>query len=1009
MLISKTPRYRQGLLVVSLFVLSTCLVSAQRFPVYKNLHNFGGTVTNADGKTGPDGLKPESGITFDSTGNAFGTSSSGGANGGNCGNVWEVTTSGKYIDLHDFGGTVKNSNGKSGPDGTSPLCSVEFDSNGNMYGTTLNGGANNFGTVWEITKSGAYLDLHDFGGQITDSQGQTANDGINPQANVTIDSAGNIYGTAQAGGAYRDGIVWEITSTGEYRDLHDFGLQYSEGSESLGGVAIDKSGNIFGTTVYGGVNAQGTLWKLSKTGAFQKLHDFGGKVKNADGKSGPDGTVPSATVTIDSDGNILGTTPNGGPSDKGIVWELTASGAYLDLHDFGGTIINSNGQSGPDGTHPLSAVTLGADGNIYGSASVGGPYDEDNGNNGAGMVWELTKSGTYIDVFDVGGPIENAGFGIPGAIAFDGNGDLFGVSFLGGANFSGTFWELGALAISSVTVSPASVVGSQTATGTVTLNGLAVSGGTSVALVSNTPNATVPASITVAEGSKTATFSIGTLAVGAASAATITASLAGFSQTTTLTVTPAKLTNFTLSPTTVVGGISSVGTITLEGPAPTGGTVISLSSNSSSLSTPTSVTIPAGKTTATFDIQTTQVNAITTGSIAAKLAGTVLNASLTINPLAVVSVTVSPSSVTGGLPSTGTITLNGPAGASGVTIKLSSSSIVVVTVPASLTIPPGESSVTFPISTSAVTTQQTTTIGVTFASATQSTTLIVVPLTLQSVSLSPSTITGGAMSTGTVTLNGPATASGLVVKLKSSSPSATLPATVSIAAGKTSATFTVKTTAVGSIKSLTITGTLGTVSRTATLTINPPVLELISFNPATVVGLTASKGTVTLTGTAPSGGIIVKLSSNNNAVIVPLSVTVPGGSSTATFSAKTLSVASQVVGTVTGTQGSATKTATLTVNPPVLKSLTLSPSTVVGGKSSTGIVTLGSAAPSGGIGINLASGSNNASVPKSVTVPAGATSAKFKISTTAVTASTKVAISASLGSVTVSANLTITK
>ena len=1008
-MIFPTSRSKTCLLLSFLLVMTTCLVHAQRFPVYRDLHDFGGTVTNANGITGPDGTKPRAGIVFDKAGNAFGTSSEGGANGGSNGIIWEVTKSGTYIDLHDFGGTVKNASGNTGPDGSQPYCSVAFDSNGNMFGTTLTGGANGKGIVWEITKAGKYLDIHDFGGKITDAQGNSATDGVNPEANVTIDSAGNIFGTAPLGGGYGAGVVWEITTSGQYKDLHDFGQQYVDGSDVVGGVTLDNFGNIIGSTSYGGANGQGLLWKLSKTGVFQHLHDFGGTVKNADGKSGPDGTLPKTCVTIDANGNIFGTTPNGGPSDAGILWEITASGTYLDLHDFGGTITVADGQTGLDGTHPVAAVTIGPDGNLYGSASVGGPFDENNGNKGAGMLWEFTSSGAYLDIFDVGGNVTNPGFAIPSSIVFDANGNLYAVAFLGGANFSGTFWELGVLTVNSVSVSPTSVLGSQSSTGTVTLNGVAVPGGTSVALTSNSTSATVPATVTVAAGASTATFAIGTSAVGTSTTATISASVAGLSQTAPLTITPAVLSSFTVSPTSVVGGISSIGTVTLNGPAPTGGTAVTLSSGSSSALPPTTVTVPAGKTSVTFGIQTVQVDATTTATLSAGLAGTTLSASLTINPLALVSLSLSPTTVTGGNPSTGTVTLNGPAGSAGVTVTLASSSTNVATVPTTVKIATGQNSGTFSIPTTALTAQKTATISATFAGATQSATLTVVTPTLRSVSLNPGTLTGGSSATGTVTLTGPATVGGLVVKLTSSSAAATVPAKVTIAAGQTSATFAVKTKVVAVVTKPTITATLGNASQTTTLTINPPLLQSIAFSPSSVVGLTPGKGTVTLTGAAPTGGIKVALSSNNQAVTVPATVTVLAGQTTATFAAKTVSVVSQTVATITGTQGSVSQTATLTVNPPVLKSLTLSPTTVTGGKASTGTVTLGTAAPTGGITINLRSSSNSATVPQTVTVGEGSTSAKFKVTTSLVQASTKATITATLGSASQTANLTINK
>jgi hypothetical protein len=223
------------------------------------------------------------------------------------------------------------------------------------------------------------------------------------------------------------------------------------------------------------------------------------------------------------------------------------------------------------------------------------------------------------------------------------------------------------------------------------------------------------------------------------------------------------------------------------------------------------------------------------------------------------------------------------------------------------------------------------------------------------------------------------------------------------------ANFTVKTKVVASQTSATITGTLGMGSASAILTINPPTLVSVTLKPTTVIGLTASTGTVTLSGPAPTGGMVVKLSSNQSAATVPASVTIAAGGSHATFAVKTVAVAATTVATITASLNGVSDSAKLTVNPPALTSLTLSPTSVPGGKTATGIVTLGSPAPAGGIVVSLASGNAAASVPASVTVPGGKNVAQFKVSTSAVTATVTANISATLAAVTKTASLKITK
>jgi hypothetical protein len=206
-----------------------------------------------------------------------------------------------------------------------------------------------------------------------------------------------------------------------------------------------------------------------------------------------------------------------------------------------------------------------------------------------------------------------------------------------------------------------------------------------------------------------------------------------------------------------------------------------------------------------------------------------------------------------------------------------------------------------------------------------------------------------------------------------------------------------------------ISAALGSQSQSAPLSIEPPALVSVSVNPIAVIGLAPSTGTVTLSAAAPTKGIVVALSSNSVDATVPSSVTVASGATSVTFTVKTLSVASQTVATITATSVGTAKTATLTINPPALLSLSVSPVSVVGGKPSTGTVTLGTAAPVGGMSIALSSSGTAASVPASVLVPAGQKTAKFTITTSAVTAQTVEKIIASSGSTSKSANLTVLK
>jgi hypothetical protein len=290
---------------------------------------------------------------------------------------------------------------------------------------------------------------------------------------------------------------------------------------------------------------------------------------------------------------------------------------------------------------------------------------------------------------------------------------------------------------------------------------------------------------------------------------------------------------------------------------------------------------------------------------------------------------------------------------------------------------------------------------------------------LSSLTLNPTSVVGGNSSTGTVTLSGAAPSGGAVVALSSSNTAAArVPSSVTVAAGATSATFTVSTSAVAASTTVSISGTYGGATRSVSLTVTPapppaPTLSSLTVNPTSVVGGTqSSTGTVTLSGAAPSGGAAVALSSSNTAAArVPSSVTVAAGATSATFTVSTSAVLASTTVSISGTYGGVTRSASLTVTPvpiplPTLSSLTLNPSSVVGGlESSRGTVTLTRAALAGGATIALSSSNGAARVPSSVFIPAGATGASFTVNTSIVLISTSATISASYNGTSRSATL----
>ena len=289
------------------------------------------------------------------------------------------------------------------------------------------------------------------------------------------------------------------------------------------------------------------------------------------------------------------------------------------------------------------------------------------------------------------------------------------------------------------------------------------------------------------------------------------------------------LAGIALNPTSVVGGTTSQGTASLTSAAPAGGAVVTLSSSNTSAATvPASVTVPSGASSATFTISTASVTASTSATITGAFGGAARGATLTVTlpppPVGPTSLSVSPATVEGGNPVTGTVFLAGSAPAGGLVVTLSSSNTAAATVPATMIVHGGLSSGTFPVSTLGGPTTRTTTITASANGVSRTAALTVTPpaaAALSTVAVNPASVTGGS-SQGTVTLTSPAPAGGFAVSVSSSNTvAATVPSTVSVAQGATSATFAIATGAVTTSTPVTITASAGGVTRTATLTVNP--------------------------------------------------------------------------------------------------------------------------------------------------------------------------------------------
>ncbi len=313
-----------------------------------------------------------------------------------------------------------------GHDGADPLNGFISDAQGNLYGTASSGGNSDNGVVYKINSKGAETVLHTFAGG--------TKDGSSPQGFLVLDSAGNLYGTTSGGGAYGSGTVFEIAKTevekGKSRAnvetvLYSFSWQ-PDGINPVAGLAIDAAGNLYGTTFAGGASGNGTVFELSppsqEGGKWTErvLYTFG---------SGSDGANPVGGVSLDTFGNLYGTTSAGGAYGLGTVFQLMPGTPWTEnkLHDF---------QNAEDGAVPYAGLISDQSGNFYGAATEGGI-------NGGGTIFELSPSNgswSFTPVYSV------PGWGISGSfrnVVFDpASGNFYGTTHCDGSYNSGTVYEL---------------------------------------------------------------------------------------------------------------------------------------------------------------------------------------------------------------------------------------------------------------------------------------------------------------------------------------------------------------------------------------------------------------------------------------------------------------------------------------------------------------------------------------------------------------------------------------
>jgi uncharacterized repeat protein (TIGR03803 family) len=359
------------------------------------------------------GATPRAGLIQGTDGNLYGATEDGGPYGD--GTLFEITLGGTLSTVYRF--CKRNVCA----DGAHPYAALVQASDGNIYGTTFAGGANETcfafelsgcGTVFKMTPNRSLKTIYSFCAQ------SDCTDGENPVGPLVQGSDGSFYGSTSFGGASGAGTAFKINSAGTLTTLHSFCSQTNcaDGANPYAGLIQARDGNFYGTTYQGGSTNDGTVFKMTPDGALTTLHSFAGYPT--------EGANPYAGLVQAIDGNFYGTTLLGGRSGSGgTVFEITPGGALTTVYDF-----CSQGYSCPDGVYPEDALIQATDGNFYGTTMEGGA-------NSGGTIFKVTSTGTLTTLYSFcsEGGCADGYYPFAGVVQAT-NGTLYGTTYYGGTS-----------------------------------------------------------------------------------------------------------------------------------------------------------------------------------------------------------------------------------------------------------------------------------------------------------------------------------------------------------------------------------------------------------------------------------------------------------------------------------------------------------------------------------------------------------------------------------------------